>query len=120
MPTLTMTLPILPGKTEAWQRFCQELSGERREAHEASRRRLGITQERFALVQTRLGTAVLVSIQARDVGWALSRLAASEHAFDRWYREKFREMHGFWLGGDASEPAASSVAAPRFTWSAGK
>lgn len=120
MSILTITLPILPGKTEAWQRFCQELSGERKEAHEASRRRLGITQERFALVQTRLGTAVLVSIQARDVGRALSRLAASEHAFDRWYKEKFREMHGFWLGGDVPEPAAFSAAAPRFTWPAGK
>lgn len=116
MPTLTMTLPLLPGKAEAWHRFCQELNGVRREEYESSRRRLGIEGERLAAVETRLGTAVLFTIEARDVGQALTRLAASERPFDRWFKEKLREMHGFWLANAAGEPNKVNTAAPHFVW----
>ena len=50
MPGIILTFPIVAGKVEAWRRFCQELSGSRRQMYEASRQRLGITCERMALV----------------------------------------------------------------------
>ena len=54
MPGIVLTFPILPGKVEAWRRFCQELAGSRSTLYEASRRRLGITRERMALGGKRL------------------------------------------------------------------
>ena len=43
MSGIVLTFPILAGKVEAWRRFCQEISGSRRQMYEASRQRLGIT-----------------------------------------------------------------------------
>lgn len=99
MPTLTITLPIRPGKLEAWRRFRQELQDTRRPAYRAARRRLGISGERCTLVQTPVGVAVRVSIEAADVGRALAELAASTESFDRWYKDKLHELHGFHLSG---------------------
>src|SRR5947209_6288030 len=42
---LAFALPILPGKQEAWRRFCQELLESRFCEYQESRQRLGITRE---------------------------------------------------------------------------
>ena len=94
MPGIVLTFPILNGKVEAWRRFCQELSGSRRQMYEASRRRLGITLERLALVESAFGSAAVTTLEAADVGLALSQIIASELPFDRWYREQIQELHG--------------------------
>jgi hypothetical protein len=97
MPTLRLVLPILPGKVEAWRRFCQELQGVRRADYQASRRRRGVAAEEFALVQTPVGEAVRICIEAGDVGRALAELAASSDLFDGWYKDKLSELHGLQL-----------------------
>lgn len=94
MPTVSLTLPILPGKNESWRRFCQEIDGARRGAYEASRRRLGIVRETLRLVETRQGEAVLLTIEAADLGDALSGIASSSAPFDRWFRHKLQRLHG--------------------------
>jgi len=99
MPGIVLTLPIIAGKVEAWRRFCQEMSGSRRKMYEASRRRLGITRERLALVETAFGSAAVATLEARDVGQALGQLITSALPFDRWYREQIHELHGFNLAG---------------------
>ena len=55
VPGIVLTFPILAGKVEAWRRFCQELAGSRSILYEASRRRLGITCEQMALLETAFG-----------------------------------------------------------------
>ena len=99
MPGIVLTLPIIAGKVEAWRRFCQEMSGSRRKMYEASRRRLGITRERLALVETAFGSAAVATLEARDVGQALGQLITSALPFDCWYREQIQELHGFNLAG---------------------
>ncbi|HEY4580103.1 MAG TPA: hypothetical protein VIG89_03635 [Candidatus Acidoferrales bacterium] len=94
MTGIVLTLPIVAGKVEAWRRFCQEMSGSRLPMYEASRRRLGITRERLALVETAFGSATVTSIEARDVGQALSQILTSALPFDCWYREQVQELHG--------------------------
>lgn len=94
MPTVTLTLPILPGKNESWRRFCQEIEGARRAAYEASRRRLGINRETLCLVEAPQGLAVMLTIEAADLGAALSGIAASPAPFDRWFRQQLRTLHG--------------------------
>ena len=67
MPGITLTLPIIVGKVEAWRRFCQEMSGLRLHSYEASRRRLGITCERMALLETSFGAASMTTLEASDI-----------------------------------------------------
>jgi hypothetical protein len=99
MPGVILTFPIVAGKVEAWRRFCQELSGSRRQSYEASRHRLGITRERLALVETAFGSAAVTTLEAPDVDRALGQIIASKLPFDRWYREKVLELHGINLNG---------------------
>jgi len=99
MPGIILTFPIVAGKVEAWRRFCQELSGSRRQKYEASRLRLGITRERLVLVETAYGSAAVTTLEAPDVDRALGQIIASNLPFDRWYREQVRELHGINLAG---------------------
>jgi hypothetical protein len=99
MPGVILTFPIVSGKVEAWRRFCQELSGSRRQMYEASRHRLGITYERLALVETAFGSAAVTTFEAPDVDRALGQIIASPVPFDRWYREQMLELHGINLAG---------------------
>jgi hypothetical protein len=94
MPGIVLTLPIVAGKVEAWRRFCQEMSGSRLQMYEASRRRLGITCERLALVETAFGSATVTTLEAHDVGQALDQIITSALPFDNWYREQVQELHG--------------------------
>lgn len=94
MQGITLTFPIVPGKLEAWRRFCQKLAGSSRQAYEASRLRLGINYERLSLVENAFGAASVTTIEAHDVGRVLDQIINSELSFDRWYREKLQEMHG--------------------------
>ena len=99
MPGVVLTFPILKGKVEAWRRFCQEISGSRQLMYIASRRRLGITHERLALVETTYGSTAVTTLEALDVGRALGQIVTSSLPFDRWYRERMRELHGINLTG---------------------
>ena len=94
MSGIVLTFPIMAGKVEAWRRFCQAMSGSRRLAYEASRRQLGITRERLALVETAFGSAAVTTLEADDIGHALGQIVASTLPFDRWYREQMQELHG--------------------------
>jgi hypothetical protein len=99
MARIVLTLPIVAGKVEAWRRFCQELSGSRLQMYLTSRRRLGITHERLALVETAHGSAAVTTLEALDLGRVFSQIALSELPFDFWYRERLQELHGVSLTG---------------------
>jgi len=99
MSGIVLTFPILSGKVEAWRRFCQELSGSRRQPYEASRQRMGITRERLALVETTFGATAVTTLEAPDVDRALGQIIASEIPFDVWYRERLQKLHGINLSG---------------------
>lgn len=96
---IVITFPILPGKVEAWRRFCQELAGSRRKQYEFSRQRLGITRETMALMETSFGATAVTTLEAADIAGALQLLIASDHSFDVWYRERLNELHGVNLAG---------------------
>ena len=99
VPGLVLTFPILAGKIEAWRRFCQELSGSRLKPYEASRRRLGVTCERMALLETSFGSAATTTLEAPDIAHVLAGLIGSKVPFDRWYRERLEDLHGISLAG---------------------
>lgn len=99
MSGIILTFPILAGKVEAWRRFCQEISGSRQQMYITSRRRLGITHERLALVETDYGSTAVTTLESPDVGRALGQIITSNLPYDRWYRERVQELHGINLAG---------------------
>lgn len=99
MSGIVLTFPILADKVEAWRRFCQELSDSQLQMYLSSRRRLGITHERIALVETTFGATSMTTLEANDVGQALCQIITSILPFDRWYREKILDLHGINLTG---------------------
>ena len=111
MPGIVLTFPIVAGKVEAWRRFCQEMSGSWRLMYEASRRRLGITREQLALIETAFGSAAVTTLEANNMGLALSQIIGSILPFDRWYREQMQELHGVYLDSyeDFLQPAPPLV-----------
>ena len=97
MPGIVLTFPILPGKVEAWRRFCQELAGSRSTLYETSRRRLGITHEQMVLLETVFGATSVTRLEARNIGRMLVQIMTSDLPFDRWYRERLEDLHGLTL-----------------------
>ena len=99
MSNIVLTFPILPGKAEAWRRFCQELAGSRKKRYEESRKRLGITRERLALIETAFGAKSITTLESLDIDRALGQIIVSNDSFDIWYRERLHELHGINLTG---------------------
>lgn len=94
MSGIILSIPILAGKVEAWRRFCQELSGSQLQMYLTSRRRIGITFERMALVETAFGSTAVNSLEALNVDQALAQIITSNRLFDVWYRKRLQELHG--------------------------
>jgi hypothetical protein len=120
VPGIVLTFPILAGKIEAWRRFCQELSGSRLPSYEASRRRLGVTCERMALLENSFGSAATTTLEAPDIGRVLGEIVSSNRPFDRWYRERVEELHGISLAGYEKFAQPEEPTQPRellFEWS---
>lgn len=99
MSAIVLTFPILDGKVEAWRRFCQELSGSQQQMYLSSRRRLGITHERMALVETAYGAMAVTTFEGFNVERALGQIVTSDLRFDVWYRNRLQEMHGIKMAG---------------------
>jgi hypothetical protein len=108
---MTLILPILPGKQEAWRRFCQTLLGRRFCEYAESRRRLGITKELIWLAQTPQGDLAVIYLEAPDPEYMLVQLGASDLPFDRWLRNQWRELHGLDLTQPPSGPTNELVLA---------
>src|SRR5438034_4489663 len=94
MASLAMTLPLLPGKTEDWKRWVQEMAGARLSEFQASRKRLGITREESFLQQTPQGDMAILYIDAEDIVHVFQGLALSQDPFDVLFRQQTREFFG--------------------------
>lgn len=94
MAPLTLLLPMHPDNIEAWRRLCQEMMGTRREQYEASRRQLGVIEERISLVHTARGVVALLSMDVEEPEGFLRRLLASTTPFDLWFKRQLREIQG--------------------------
>ena len=91
---LTCVLPILPGKQEAWRRFCQALEGSRHDEYERSRQRLGIIKECIWFAQMPQGEIAVVYLEMEHPERVIAQLATSSVPFDRWFRSQLLELHG--------------------------
>jgi len=102
------TFPILPGKTEEWQRWMSELNGARRREFVASRQTIGV-HERTFLQHTPMGDFVVVTFEGDDAAGAMARFANRTDAFTTWFLAKAKEIHGFDLAAVAAGPMPQLV-----------
>ena len=94
MTSLALAFPILPGKTQQWKHFCQEMVGPRHLEYEASRTRLGVTREVAYLQQTPRGDLAVVYVEAQEIPRVFEGFGRSREPFDVWFRQQAMEIHG--------------------------
>jgi hypothetical protein len=99
MAMFAMTVPILPGKTEQWQKFAAQLKGPRHADFSASRKRLGV-RERTFLQHTPMGDFVIVTLEGDDPQGAFAKFAAGNDEFTKWFIAEVSAVHGM----DLSQP----------------
>jgi hypothetical protein len=101
MKTYLLTVPLAPGKTEAWKQYMKELTGPRNDEYKKSRKRAGIKVEQVFLQQTAHGDMCVVMLGGDNPQKSLESMMTSNDPFDKWFREKVLiEAHGL----DMSQP----------------
>jgi hypothetical protein len=93
MPMMAVAFPILPGKTDEWRAWMNELNGSRRAEFDASRRAAGV-HERTFLQQTPMGDFVIVTLEGDEPGRAFGKMMGGDDAFTKWFNERAHEIHG--------------------------
>ena len=83
---------IQPGKREEAKNIFEEIRGSRRSEYEASRRRLGIREEKAWFQGLSQGYMAVVNWAIRA---ALQEFASSDDPFDEWLKERGREVYHF-------------------------
>jgi hypothetical protein len=93
MAMLAIAIPILPGKTDAWRSFIDELNGPRKDEFDASRRRLGV-RERTFFQETPMGDMVVVTLEGDDPAGAFAAFGQGSDEFTTWFVQQAQELHG--------------------------
>ena len=83
---------IQPGKREEAKNIFEEIRGSRRSEYEASRRRLGIREEKGWFQGLPQGDMAVVTWAIRA---SLQEFASSDDPFDEWLKERGREVYHF-------------------------
>jgi hypothetical protein len=94
MAEIVFALPVVPGKEELDHAAFAEMEDARREEYEAALRAAGITRHAVWHQETPDGTLALVYMQADDPGAAAAQFGSSDEAFNSWFREQMKEVHG--------------------------
>ena len=89
MASFAFVLPVLPGQEENIRHMSETVggSGPLREAYEASRERLGISQEKVWVQRTPIGQAVVVYWETEDPQRALREMADSQDEVDNMFKQ---------------------------------
>ena len=86
-------MPILPGKTDAFRRFTQEVLGPRKREWDDLQRRQGVTQERYYLQSSPEGDLAIVTGEGTFT--PLSQiLDVAGNPFDRWFIDQVQDVTG--------------------------
>jgi hypothetical protein len=94
MHTLTLLLPILPGKQEAWRRMLQDICEVHHESYRAWRTSVGFTDEQVWLLPLAHSGAAVVTCSSEHPAEQLRWRAAQPHPFQGWLCHRVLEVHG--------------------------
>ena len=110
MAQLAIALPCLPGGAEKLRQVAAACAGERKDEFEEFHRRVGLDAEHWYLQTTPDGVLCLVVLEGDPVG-AIGKLGASDHPFDRWFRDQVKAVHGV----DFAQPLPGPPPEPIFS-----
>ncbi|MFJ5699822.1 DUF6176 family protein [Arthrobacter sp. NPDC093139] len=94
MECIVWSLPILPGKLEAWKALAENAKGE---DYDRSRKRMGVVREVVSLMQTPEGDFACIFQEGKDLAKAFQMAAESDDPYDVWFRDQIKEIHGLTL-----------------------
>ena len=95
MAVYCFTQLIQPGKRDDARAIFEQIRTSRREEYEASRKRLGIREERVWFQTLPDAEMAVVYWEGDDPRGALERFASSDDPFDQWLKERGREVYHF-------------------------
>jgi hypothetical protein len=101
---ITVVLPILPGKSEAWRRFMQALQGTRRDEFADWCTRMQVRVAEIWLHELLGGTAVVFQLHIAQPDTVVTQWMQPARPFDRWLDEQIL----FLIGLDLSRMAQSA------------
>ncbi len=104
--------PLQPGKTEAAKQFAQEAYVSRRDEFSESRLAKKITREEIFLNQTPMGDMIVVYIEGEDPIAGNREFAASNTPFDRWFKDRCKEVFATYIDFDQPVPPNEEI----FSW----
>jgi hypothetical protein len=94
MTEVGIAVPIAPGKTEAWRRSIEELTGPRYAEYESSRKRFGLTSQTTFLQRTPMGDFAVIHLSGPDVHASFHTMSTSEDDWDVKWRDLTLDLHG--------------------------
>ena len=102
---LAFAAPIQPGKTDAGRAWAREAFVTRKAELDESRRRLKSTREDVFVNQTPQGDVAVVYVEAEDPIEANRQFAASGHPYDRWFKDRLKDIFPPQIDFDQPVPA---------------
>lgn len=90
--SISLMVPVLPGKRDQLFRFAGELMGAR--AEEYARSQQSVIRETWHLQETPMGDFLIVNFDAPDPAAVFAGLAESTDPFDVWFRQQANEITG--------------------------
>ena len=98
-----MAIPVLPGKSEQWKKFSNELKTTYKKEFSESRKKLGV-QERTFFQSTPMGDMIIVTLEGKDPQAAFAEFGKGTDEFTKWFIAQAKEVHGIDL---AQKPTGS-------------
>lgn len=110
MATMLITLPIMPGQTDAARAFAAECIGPRYADYDASERRIGLQAENWYLQHTPAGDTFVIQIEGPDPMASVGAFVASQDAFDVWFKQRMLALTGVDLSNVPPQMIAQTLA----------
>lgn len=98
MEQACLTIPVLPGRTDAALDLMRALEGTRRSEYEASLQQIGVTKHLWFLATGPGGDELVAYLECAGGAEAFEVLARSRAPFDRWFKAALAEVTGVDLG----------------------
>lgn len=98
MGQLVLVMPVLPGQSEAWRRYAQELMGSRRQELDQACARWKISRLSVWITRDRPAPVTVAEIaMAGDIFDTIEQFVRSQDPFDRWLRQQADALRGITL-----------------------
>lgn len=94
MASMTMVVPVPPGKAEHLRKFGKEAAEEQKHHHQRTRKKHGYTKEKAWLHNTPGGQVLVVYLEADNLQEAMEAFMKSTDPHDLWLKENFLQGVG--------------------------